>query len=79
MGFEVGGGSLIMKKKYIQPETEPITIRQERILGVISQVEGNDVTGGGTNTPGMGGGGGGNTPPAPGAKSFAWEWEYDEK
>lgn len=68
-----------MKKNYITPETELILVKQEQLLGVLSQIEGEDVTGGGTSTPGMGGGGGGSTPPAPGAKSFAWGWEYDEK
>lgn len=68
-----------MRKIYIAPETELILVKQEQLLGVLSQIEGEDVVGGGTNTPGMGGGGGGSTPPAPGAKSFAWSWEYDEK
>lgn len=66
-----------MRKIYIAPETELILVKQEQLLGVLSQIEGEDVTGGGTKTPGMGGGG--STPPAPGAKSFAWSWEYDEK
>lgn len=68
-----------MKKNYITPETELILVKQEQLLGVLSKIEGEDVVGGGTSTPGMGGGGGGSTPPAPGAKSFAWGWEYDEK
>ncbi len=44
-----------MKKIYIIPETELIVTHNESLLQELSGTKGTDITGGGTDTPGIGG------------------------